>query len=523
MKSTRLLLAALLLAGGLKLILVLSGSVPFNSDEAIVGLMARHILQGSFPLFFYGQSYMGSLDAFLIAGGFRVFGLEIWVIRLVQSLLYLGFIYTTWLVARRFLKDPLAPGIAALSLVVPTVLVSTYTTATLGGYGEVLVLGNLVLLTGFEVVYGDWGEKPAAWLGLGFAAGLGFWTLGMMGIFLFPVGMAGLIAFRRDRVRFYLLAGGAFLLGSLPWWWENFTNGWSALAVLTGGSSLALVSTSPAERLVGLLLLGVPTLAGIRFPWEPAFAPWPLAVLRLLVFLAVIGFYIEGWRRPRLDWLVPGAGRLLGLMVIGFGLVFIGTNFGIDSTGRYLLPLVVPLALGIGGLMAYLVRARGRWGWALLVLVLAINGAETWRAAASSDRLTTQFDPITSFDNSQDAQLVAFLEAQGEKTGYSNYWVAYRLAFLSEEELIFSPRLPYKANLSYSPNDNRYPAYDRLVSQASRTAYITTKHPELDALLRRSFDSLQVSYAEKQIGAYHIFYDLSRPVRPEELALPDPD
>jgi hypothetical protein len=37
--------------------------LPFNSDEAIVGLMARHMLQGERPLFFYGQAYLGSLDA----------------------------------------------------------------------------------------------------------------------------------------------------------------------------------------------------------------------------------------------------------------------------------------------------------------------------------------------------------------------------------------------------------------------------------------------------------------------------
>jgi hypothetical protein len=37
--------------------------VPLNSDEAVVGLMARHILDGKRPVFYYGQAYMGSLDA----------------------------------------------------------------------------------------------------------------------------------------------------------------------------------------------------------------------------------------------------------------------------------------------------------------------------------------------------------------------------------------------------------------------------------------------------------------------------
>jgi hypothetical protein len=52
-------------------------AVPFNADEAIVALMARHILQGERPIFFYGQAYMGSLDAYLVALGFLLFGQQI--------------------------------------------------------------------------------------------------------------------------------------------------------------------------------------------------------------------------------------------------------------------------------------------------------------------------------------------------------------------------------------------------------------------------------------------------------------
>jgi hypothetical protein len=47
--------------------------------------MARHILQGERPLFFYGQAYLGSLDAWLVAGAFAVLGQSAAAIRLVQS------------------------------------------------------------------------------------------------------------------------------------------------------------------------------------------------------------------------------------------------------------------------------------------------------------------------------------------------------------------------------------------------------------------------------------------------------
>lgn len=46
-----------------------------DADESIQGLMALHISQGrAFPLFYYGQGYLGSLEAFFVAllykGGF---------------------------------------------------------------------------------------------------------------------------------------------------------------------------------------------------------------------------------------------------------------------------------------------------------------------------------------------------------------------------------------------------------------------------------------------------------------------
>ena len=47
----------------------------FNSDHAIVGLMAKHLAEGrAFPLFFYGQSYMLGVEAWLAAPIFLVAG-----------------------------------------------------------------------------------------------------------------------------------------------------------------------------------------------------------------------------------------------------------------------------------------------------------------------------------------------------------------------------------------------------------------------------------------------------------------
>ena len=50
------------------LVYLLFEQVAFDSDQAINGLMAKHLSQGrAFPLFFYGQTYMLAVEAWVAA------------------------------------------------------------------------------------------------------------------------------------------------------------------------------------------------------------------------------------------------------------------------------------------------------------------------------------------------------------------------------------------------------------------------------------------------------------------------
>src|SRR4249920_2203758 len=51
---------------------LLYGSRFFDSDEAVEGLMARHVLTGEFPLFLWGQRYKGVPEVYLAAAAFHV-------------------------------------------------------------------------------------------------------------------------------------------------------------------------------------------------------------------------------------------------------------------------------------------------------------------------------------------------------------------------------------------------------------------------------------------------------------------
>ncbi len=160
-----------------------------------------------------------------------------------------------------------------------------------------------------------------------------------------------------------------------------------------------------------------------------------------------------------------------------------------------------------------------RWlKWSLLALVIAYQLVGNLQVAMDpAANFTTQFDPVARIDHGYDEKLIEFLSEKGELRGYSNYWVAYPIAFKSDEEIIFVPRLPYHHDLRYTPRDNRYAPYDAIVSASDRVAYISTNHSELDHRIRTRFRELDIEWEEHEIGDFQIFYNLSQPVSPEEI------
>ena len=162
----------------------------------------------------------------------------------------------------------------------------------------------------------------------------------------------------------------------------------------------------------------------------------------------------------------------------------------------------------------------GRYVWIAVGVVLTFHLWGTIQVARNHPPgVTTQFDAVTQIDHQYDLDLIEFLRYQGEDFGYTNYWVAYPLAFLSDEDLVYVPKLPYHQDLRYTSRDNRYQPYDQLVNQSDRTAYITTDNPLLDEQLRNGFSELGVQWKEITIGDYHVYYQLSRRVKPEEIGL----
>ncbi|GAB4469356.1 MAG: hypothetical protein Kow0088_01210 [Anaerolineales bacterium] len=532
MKHSRYLTGlTLLIAIGLKTLLLFYDRFTINADEAIVALMARHILlNGERPIFFYGQAYMGSLDAYLVALGFALFGFQVWVIRAVQIVLYGLVIYSAIKLVPLIFGHSHGKWYTAALLAVPTVNVTLYTTVSLGGYGEALLIGNLILISGFKLLCCLEDERlpPFWWLGsFGFWVGLGFWVNGLTGVYTLPMLLSlGLVGLRHRKVldgrRTGLGLGVcclAFLLGSLPWWMFAWREGMDGLIGELFGSAIATSQAGLLEQalrnFINLLLFGGTVLLGLRPPWEIRWLALPLAPFAIAIWFALLGWWLREMiiKKPNLQqWVITGIG-------VTFSLAFVFTPFGGDPSGRYFLPLWVVLAIIAGEMVVrYIPSLRYQMGLISVLVVFNLWGVVEC-AMRTPPGLTTQFDPVAAVDHRPMADLIRFLQEKGETRGYTNYWVAYPLAFLSEEQLIFSPRLPYHPDLRYTPRDDRYPAYTEQVLNSERIAYITTNNPKLDETLTSQFRMANIRWQETWIGEYHVFYDLSAVLHPYQIGL----
>src|SRR6266566_1478246 len=179
----------LLLALGIRIWLAYHTHGIIDGDEAMVGIQAEHILRGEHPYYFYGQVYMGSLEAYLIAILFAIAGPSVWMLRAEPILLSLLVVWLTWRLAgaladaaqlspfARQMFKTIAALFAAISPLYDTVL----ELRTLGGYIETFVLMLCLLIAAFQLTR-RWQagaankELTLRWAGIGFIVGLGYWV-----------------------------------------------------------------------------------------------------------------------------------------------------------------------------------------------------------------------------------------------------------------------------------------------------------------------------------------------------------
>ena len=173
-----------------------------DGDEVLVGVQAEHILHGEFPVYFYGQPYMGSLEAYLVAILIAIGGPSVWTLRGEPILLSLVLVWLTWKLAAAFADAAQLPPyakrtfmtIAALLAAIPPLYDGILELRTYGGYIETFILMLLLLLSALQLTRrwfcaglavaqaaknkhagASQRELALRWAGIGFIIGLGFW------------------------------------------------------------------------------------------------------------------------------------------------------------------------------------------------------------------------------------------------------------------------------------------------------------------------------------------------------------
>ena len=322
-----------------------------NPDYGIVVLMARNIARGvDFPVFFYGQPYMGSFEPMLSAVLARLFGDSPFVICLGTALLSFVMVVALAHLARR-VAGPWAALAAVALCIVGTPGFFHYNVSPRGGYALALLLTVLLLHAGIfmETRAETAAERRAlAWRRavFGLLGGLGFWNFWLT---LPALAAAGLLLLIRLRWRVFhwrvwLPALAGFMLGSLPWWIWNARHDWASLTSTSASSGLR----ASLAALVKLPLERVPKLIG-AVDFLPAGHYGRIVIHLLVLFLAVLPLVVLvlEWRKSEaapMRRLAAGFLLYAALFTMAYGF----SSFGAIPSSRYLLPLVPIYAVWVG-------------------------------------------------------------------------------------------------------------------------------------------------------------------------------
>jgi len=490
-------------AVGARLPFLLRADRFFDADEAVEGLMARHVLLGEHPLFLWGQRYKGVPEVYLTSAVFRAAGSSVVAIKAVTLACFITFLCLNFKLVERVCSRRIAWIATALSIVGPPSLVLW----TLSGNAEIvmtLICGTVLLLA-----VDAWGRASPPRNRLlvlaGAAIGFGLWihqyilyyvdALANTAAWETPACLETLTSHLRQRsprwvpsllmvaavvaVCYVLLGAIAFFGGGVDmrvagarisathpqkmWWIAGALCGlivvvgavsafrkqlvWFAIGFIIGYAPALAGRVSnhgvgaPIGRMdFASLLAALPDIAGVLLPMLFGFRDPAGRPTVYLVLFVVILLVIACSCRP--VWRRDVTAFFHLLVVVPPVLFLISGSYIDAQTYRYLMPMyaALPVVFAIG--IDGVQRATRSGGAALLACVLLIFTAQQidWYHRLEPDR--------------ESAKTIACLDRAGARTGRAGYWLSYKITFLTGERIIVSP----------TDGIDRYPPYTQLVA-----------------------------------------------------------
>jgi len=266
----------------LRIVLIAWGWPHSNADVDTMGIMAMHIaFKGEHPIFFYGQNYMGTLQAYLAVAFFRLFGISVFSFRLGSVLFFTLFLVMMYCLTSLLYTNKLALITLAFLSLGSSIMLYTEI-AGLAGYPELLFFGSLsMLLASWLALSYDHYTSPnrrlwrsIAYGGWGLTAGLGFWSDFLMLVFIVLSGLLLLLFCWRELLQFAILPLVlGLIIGSFPLIMYNLhaPSGQNTINVLSslhyaGSVELAKIQAHnhiPLEpELHGTMLISLPAATG---------------------------------------------------------------------------------------------------------------------------------------------------------------------------------------------------------------------------------------------------------------------
>ena len=413
----------------------------FDSDQAIVGLMAKHLVEGrARPLFFYGQEYMLGVESWVMAPFFAAFGPTVLALRLTLVVLNAITALLLWrlLVTDARLNVWLA-ALAASPFIIAPFVTSAHLLEAQGGNIEPFL---------WVLIAWTLRERPLA---LGAVLAIGFLNREFTAYAVPALLLTQLVAARGrvgPLVRPWLLTAVAFLVVF------QGVNALKPYADLMGPGSAGVPVTMGSQDTVTLLLA--------RVKADPAALPARFSALTTVYLPMVVG--LDGFRPNMLSigtdlhvgWreLLPftaGASALLLVWLLADGarrrsveasafpiyLAIIGVESGIVYaltrdpnmvTFRYiLLSLFLPVGFAAMLLQPWRPTAMRAAGGAVCGLLAAASIVDH---AAVLDHARTAPPPPRFMP------LAERLEAGGVRLARGGYWRSYAVTFLTSERVI---------------------------------------------------------------------------------------
>src|SRR5438105_1491049 len=193
-----------------------------TSDEAIIGLMAKHILEGRYsPFYFYGISYNASCawEAYLAVIPFAIAGVGVVALKVPTVLLSLACLALFYMMTTRLYSIRVATWASLIFALWPGLLKWHFQPRGYAFY--FLFIPALIIF--FLIIEKENSRRGRDFFFFGLICGIAFWSMELLLITIVALWLL-LFLRRKFSIKTFAVCFGGFLIGYGPAIWWNLTH-----------------------------------------------------------------------------------------------------------------------------------------------------------------------------------------------------------------------------------------------------------------------------------------------------------